>query len=111
MRERKYDDAILALRAYITSCSTHVSIGDAQYWIGEGLFSQSKFSEAVPQFETFLSAYPKSDFTSRAIYKIGRCFQEMDKKSEAKKRFQEVIDKFPATLEAKQSKERLKELK
>lgn len=111
VKDKKYEDAIVALKTYLVTCSTHVSVGDANYWIGECLYSQLKFTDAIPAFESFVQTYPKSTFLSRAMYKIARCNQELDKKTEAKKRFKEIIEKFPETLEAKQSADRLKELK
>ncbi len=111
MRDKKYDDAIVGFNSYLASCSTHVTVGDARYWIGECTYSQSKFADAIPLFENFITTFPASEYISRALYKIARCYQELDKKSDAKKRFQQIIDKYPESPEAKQSKERLKELK
>lgn len=111
MRDKKYDDAIAAFQSFVGSCSTHTSVGDARYWLGECTYSQSRFADAIPLFESFVTVYPTSEYLSRALYKIARCYQELDKRSEAKKRFQQIVDKYPETPEAKQSRERLKELK
>ena len=46
----------------------------------------------------------------RALYKLGRCHQELGKMDKAKKAFKQVVDDYPQTLEAEQSKERLKDI-
>jgi len=54
--------------------------------------------------------FKSSPKIEQAIYKLARSNQELNKTKEAKEFYQILIDEYPATLEAKQAKERLKDL-
>ena len=58
-----------------------------------------------------LKNFPKSVNAGRAMYKLARSKQELGQKADAKKIFQQIVDQFPNTLEAEQSKDRIKEIK
>lgn len=111
VRRGEYELAVAGFQRYLADCPKHSSAENANYWIGECYYSLEKYTEAITQFEALLKEYKASANTSRALYKLGRSQQELGKRAEAKKVFQRIIDEFPNTLEAEQSKERLKELK
>ena len=69
-----------------------------------------KYHEAISQFDLLLKEFKSSPNIGRALYKLGRSYQELGRKAEAKQTYQRVIDEFAGTLEAEQAKERLKEL-
>lgn len=111
VRRGDYELAVAGFQRYLADCPKHSSAENANYWIGECYYSLEKYTEAIAQFESLLKEYKASANTSRALYKLGRSQQELGKRAEARKVFQRIIDEFPNTLEAEQSKERLKELK
>ena len=53
---------------------------------------------------------PKGKRYADATYKIGMSFQELKLKDDAKAFYQEVIQKFPKSSEAKKAEVRLKKL-
>jgi len=110
VRQGEYEKAINEYKKFLGQCDNHSSAENARYWIGECYYSLGKFLDAIDQFQTLLDRYKGSVNSGRALYKLGRCHQELGHKDEAKKVYQQVIDRFPQTLEAEQSKERLKDL-
>ncbi len=110
VRGGEYEKAINEYKKFLGECDKHASAENARYWMGECYYSLSKFIDAIDQFQQLLDRYKGSVNSGRALYKLGRCHQELGHKDEAKKVYQQVIDQFPQTLEAEQSKERLKDL-
>jgi len=110
VRQGEYEKAIIDYKKFLTECDNHSSAENARYWVGECYYSMGKFTDAIEQFQSLLEKYKGSVNSGRALYKLGRCHQELGHKDEAKKIYQQVIDQYPQTLEAEQSKERLKDL-
>ena len=79
--------------------------------VGETLFAQKKFKEAILAYQKYRDANPKGKYYSDATYKMGVCFQEAGLKDEAKVFFDEVTNKFPGTKEAKKAAFRAKQIK
>lgn len=83
----------------------------ATYDEAEQLFKQNKFKEAILIYQKYRDANPKGKFYPDATYKMGVCFQEVGLKDEAKVFFEEVVNKFPGSKEAKKAAFRSKQLK
>jgi len=111
VRREEYDKAIIGFSTFLTDCPNHNSVENAHYWIGECFYAQEKFVDAVSKFEFLLKNFKSSVNASRAMYKLGRCQQELGRNKEAKDVYTKLVDDYPETLEASQAKERLKDLK
>lgn len=83
----------------------------AAYDDGEALFNQKKFKEAILSYQKYRDNHPKGKMYADATYKMGVCFQEAGLKDEAKVFFEEVINKFSGSKEAKKAAFRLKQIK
>jgi tol-pal system protein YbgF len=110
VRQGEYEKSINEFKKYLVECDNHPSAENARYWMGECYYSLGKFPDAIEQFQMLLDKYKGSTNSGRALYKLGRCNQELGRKEDAKKIYQQVIDGYPSTLEAEQSKERLKDI-
>jgi TolA-binding protein len=82
----------------------------AQFMIGEILFQQKKHAEAVKSFFKVVYGYGYPQWQADAAYEAARCFEVLQKKSQAVKQYQEVVDKFPQSDKAPLAKERIKSL-
>lgn len=111
VRKGEYENAVEAFQAFIQDCENHELVENAHYWIGESYYSLERFVDAIDEFEFLLKTYKSSVNTSRALYKLGRCKQELGKGTEAKAVFEKLIEEHSGTLESEQARERLKELK
>jgi tol-pal system protein YbgF len=83
---------------------------NAVYWIGECLFSQRKFSEAVDEFNNLILNYPQGDKIAAAYLKKGLSLVELRRKDEALVVFKLLIGKYPLEEEARIAQEKIKEL-
>lgn len=78
--------------------------------MGDDAFAAKDWKGAVVIYQKYRDKYPKGKKFVEATYKIGICFKELKLKSEAKTFFDEVIEKFPSSPEAKKAKSQLKSL-
>lgn len=106
----EYETAIKGFRVFLDNCTGHESEENAYYWIGECYYSLEKYAEAVTELEQLLENFKSSSNLGRALYKLGRSKEELDKKDEARVVFQRLVDEYSGTLEAEQAKERLEDL-
>jgi len=83
---------------------------NAIYWIGECLFSQRKFGEAVDEFNNLILNYPQGDKIAAAYLKKGLSLAELKRKDEALVVFKLLISKYPLEEEARIAQEKIKEL-
>lgn len=110
VRRGEYDQAITGFQSFMTQCPTHQDIPNAIYWMGESYYSLDKHQLALEQYQKLAQTYPNSSKLVQALYKSARCNQELGKKDEARKLYQQVSKDFAGTLEARQAEERLKDL-
>jgi tol-pal system protein YbgF len=111
VRKGQYQPAIDGFKKFLNDCPSHENSANAHYWIGECYYSTEKYADAISEFQYVMENFKQFDKLSTTLYKIGRSNQELNKKEEARKAYQQVINDFKGTLEAEQSKERLKDLK
>ena len=96
----------------------------AQYWVGESLFSQARASlaagqsdkatreleQAVQEFRRVSLNYPRGDKVPTALYKEALALLELKQPRLAQTRLQYLLDNFPQSEEAPLAKERLANL-
>lgn len=73
-------------------------------------FQESKWKEAILNFDHYREKFPKGKYVAEATYKTGVSFQELGMRDEAKVFYNEVIEKFPKTEMSKKAQLRLKSL-
>jgi len=79
--------------------------------IGDSYLDKKDWKKAILQYQNYRDKYPKGRRIAEATYKIGVGFQELGLKDDAKSFYDEVIEKYPQSVEAKKSKQRLKSIK
>jgi TolA-binding protein len=107
--EGQYDEAVEAYRA-VTARHQGETAARAQFQIGECLFAQKRYDEAVRELlkVDILYAYPP--WSAAALYEAGRCFQEMGSPIDARKQFELLRQQHADTRWAALAGDRLKEL-
>ena len=83
---------------------------NALYWLGETEYVQHNYPEALKLFKQILEKYPNGNKVPAALFKVGLCQIALKERENAKATFQTLIVDYPATPEASQAAERLKEL-
>ncbi len=103
-----YDIAVGEFREYLKDFPDAAYAGNAQFWIGESLYSMKKYSDALPEFDKVIKNYPQSMKVPDAMVKKGYTLDALERPEEAKKIYAEVVKKFPDSDAAKLAEERLK---
>lgn len=100
-------DQALPLYEEVTAKTDREVAARARFMIGEIYFEQKNHGEAIKNFFKAAYAYSYPEWQANAHYEAGRCFEVLGKKDQAKKSYQEVIDKFAQSDKAALAKERL----
>lgn len=119
-----YPLAIAGFREFVRRYPDSQLADQAQYWVGESLFSQARASQAsgqadkatreleqaVQEFRRLALNYPRGDRVPTALYKEALALLELKQPRLAQARLQYLIENFPQSEEAPLAKERLSTL-
>jgi len=105
-----YDLAMSGFREFIEKNPNSEYSDNAAYWIGESLYSQKKFAEAVQQFDSVVSHYPKSDKVPGALLKKGLAYIAIGDRARGIVQLQYVVHEHPSSSEAGLARQKLKQL-
>lgn len=105
-----YDLAIEGFRDFLSTNKVADLADNAEYWIGESLFSQKKYREAIEQFDTVVSQYPKSDKVPGALLKKGYAYININERAQGIVQLQYVVHEHPRSQEAGLARQKLKQL-
>lgn len=103
------DDAIKAYRA-VTARHQGPTAARAQFQVGECLFAQERFSEAVAELVKVDILYAYPEWSAAALYEAGRCFQQTGNPVDARKQYEQVRRDYGDTKWAALARQRLDEL-
>jgi TolA-binding protein len=106
----RLDEAAAEYQKVLKS-STAEPAARAQFMIGEIQFQQKKYADAVTSFYLVTYNYPYPQWQADAAFESGKCFEALHKRSQAIKRYQELVDKFPKSDKVAAAKSRIEELK
>lgn len=81
------------------------------YANAEDAYKKKNWKSAIVGYQKYREMNPKGRRYASATYRIGVCFQELGMASDARAFFDEVIEKFPKSKDAKQARVRLKGFK
>jgi len=102
-----YSNATDLLTQYLQNPSGKLA-EDAYFLRGESLFRQKIYKKAILDYANFPDKFNKSPLYPKALLKIGLAYEALSMKDEAKAFFQDLIEKFPKSHEAKEAKKHLK---
>jgi len=105
---------IEAMEALVKSHPHSDLTDNAYYWIGEGYYAEAQFESAILKFDDLLIRFPASDKVAGALLKTGMAFAALAEKgdrkenlADAKLAFNQVIQRFPDSDEAKIARQQL----
>ena len=79
-------------------------VGEAVSRMANYYYQQRDFARAIDTFETVLSDYPDAKFLDVILFNYGRCLYRMNRRSEAGRRFDQLIQEFPESSLASDAK-------
>ena len=104
----KYEVAIVGFKSFLKQYKDHDLAEQAQYYIGESLYSQEKYSEAYEEYKKVEEEYSKSKLVPAARLKMALCLELLNRKNDAVIILQTILTDYPKTAEAFTAKEKIK---
>lgn len=101
-RKKNYEVAIEKFAAYLKTPKPKRQ-EEAYFFKAESLFQTKQYRKAIVDFSTIQEKFPKSKRVPTVLYQIGVSFEKMGLKSDGKAFFQELVDKYPRSTEAKKA--------
>jgi len=102
-----YDLAIQGYQEYLRNYPETEFADNAQYWIGECLYSKQKYAEAIAAWEQLFQKYPSSDKLPDARLKKGLALERLGRRREALREYQFVVDRYPNTEAARKARDKI----
>ena len=102
----RHDDAIAVYHAVLAQHDGETA-ARSQFQIGECLYAQKQYEDAVKEFLRVDLVYAYPQWSAGALYEAGRCFEELDRETDAIAQFEQVIDRFGETQWAELASQRL----
>ena len=90
-------DSISRFQTFLQEYPQGRYAANAEYWIGEGLYSQGKYKEALAQFEKVNSQWPRHHKNADALLKTGMTLSRMGDKDGAAQAYKKVLSQFPSS--------------
>ncbi len=103
IRDKRFDDALAALKKLLTDHPSGSYADNAQYWLGEVQMAQGQYPAAKDAFLAVLKNYPESPKVPDATYKLGRLSDMLGDKKQARDYLESVISKYPDTAASRLS--------
>lgn len=107
LKEQQYAAAGAAFRQFLSAFPDSQLVDNAQYWLAETYYVTGQFEEALKEFETVLSRYPRSRKLPDALLKVGYSNYELQRWDAARRALQRVRGEFPETTAAQLANQRL----
>ncbi|HEY0141155.1 MAG TPA: tol-pal system protein YbgF [Thermoanaerobaculia bacterium] len=105
-----FDLAIEGFRDFLRAAPNSDLADNAAYWMGESLFSQKKYREAIAQFDSVVTRFPRSDKVPGALLKKGYAYISVGERAQGIVQLQYVVHEHPKSQEASLARQRLKQL-
>ena len=105
-RAGKFVEAQKKLEKFVERYPTHQLADNAVYWLGECLYAQKLYMEALQAFQKVIRDYPDGNKVPDAMLKTGLCYQNLGEGAQARKVLVEVTEFYPGSPAARIALER-----
>jgi len=105
----KYESAIKNFDNLLEKYPNHKLAGNFIYWKGEAYFALRNYREAAENF-TQLEQYPNSPKIDDALLMAGKCYKLIGRPTQARRKFQQLLDNHPNSEYAEQARALLSDL-
>ena len=90
-----FEKAFLAYQKVYEHFPESGRVGDAVAKMAAFYYQKEDYSRAVDVFENVLSDYPDANFLDVILFNYGRCLYKLDRKPEARRKFEQLLNDFP----------------
>ena len=110
MKQSLYDPAIKAFREFLMRYPGTEYAGNAQFWLAEAYYVNSRFGQALVEYSTLVQRYPESPKLAQAKLKAAFCQHELGNVEGARQQLEELIRQYPGTTAASLAQDQLAEI-
>ena len=103
IRNKKWEDAKKSFKKFIEDNPGNQISGSAHYWLGELYILEKKYRDAALVFAEGYQKFPKSIKAPDLLFKLSQSLVEVDRKEEACKTIEKLIDDYPTNKLVKQA--------
>ena len=90
-----FDQSFQEYKKVFDKYSDSGRVGEAVSKMANYYYVQKDYARAIDVFETVLRTHPDAKFLDVILFNYGRCLYRLDKKTEARKQFDQMISDFP----------------
>ncbi len=105
-----YQEAYETFEAAIDKNGSSSNAIQARYMMGESLYQQKEFDQAILQYQKIIASQPKHAKTPAALLKQAMAFEQLSDKETAKILYQKIMTSYSSSPEAAQAKSKLSAL-
>ncbi|NKB56889.1 MAG: tol-pal system protein YbgF [Alphaproteobacteria bacterium] len=95
LKQRNYDEAETALRAFVERHPDDPLSGNAMYWMGETYYVRKQYPEAARIFLDAYQRFPKGNKAADNLFKLAKSLVQIGEKSSACTTYAELVKTFP----------------
>lgn len=106
-----YESAFLAYQKVYEQFPDSGRIGDAVAKMAAFYYQKEDYLRATDVFENVISDHPDANFLDVILFNYGRCLYKLDRKPEARRRFEQLIHDFPESEIASEASKIVEALK
>lgn len=110
LRAGEHAAAIDEFRAFVVRFPAHDLTDNAQYWLGEALYDQRLYQDALLEFRKVVDNHPRGNKVPDALLKIGYTHAALGKPDEARAALELVMSMFPKSKPAALAARRIEAL-
>jgi tol-pal system protein YbgF len=111
LRSGDFDKASVALTNFVQRYPNSGYIDSARFWLGNALYGQKNYKEAIAVFRALVLGAPNHPRTPEALLAVANCQIEMKDAKAARRTIEDLIKAYPGSEAATAGKERLGSLK
>jgi tol-pal system protein YbgF len=101
--------ALSEFQQYVETYPDSEMADNAEYWIGEILYAQKRYEEAIDAFIHVYNISPKGDKVAIALYKRALALAEIGRRDDAVAQLKALVNAYPKRPESEMAKQRLRE--
>lgn len=107
LQQGDHEAAVKSLTRYLAAKGKKSYAEEATFLRGEAYYAMKDYKRAIVDYSKFTDEYGKSLLTPKALFKIALSFEAMGANSDAKPFYQDLIEKYPKSPEAKEAAKRI----
>jgi tol-pal system protein YbgF len=106
----KYDLAHQEFADYIRNFPSNDLASNAQFYLGEILYAQGDYKDAINAYDAVLTNFPHSFKLADSLLKKGMAEEELGMKTSATRDFRDVVHRFPGSDASRRAQSKLREM-